>query len=144
MSLFIVVAAIPMGITIVWCYCHATSQASPAEPYYYGGHQSYRRRQEQRQQQEHQRQGSLWRPSPHQRNTNSAEEQARLNRRVRGSTSSSDMIPYNNNNSSTESMNIHEDSFEREDVQAEGKEQRLNCYQTVLHSCLQIVIFLWL
>lgn len=41
-------------------------------------------------------------------------------------------------------MNIHEDSFQREDTEAEEKEQRLNCYKNALNLCLQIVIFLWL
>lgn len=56
------------------------------------------------------------------------------------------MIPCNSSASvdSSSLMNIHEDSFEQEDVHAEDKEKRLNCYKNALHSCLQIVIFLWL
>lgn len=129
MSLFIVVAAVPMGITIVWCYCQATTPANTTERYYYGGNQSSRRGQ-----------GSLWRPAQHQQHRSREDEQQPVNRRMRGSSSSTEMLPT----SSSDSMNIHEDSFDREDVAADEKEQRLNCYKNLLNSCLQIVIFLWL
>lgn len=141
MSLFILAAAIPMGITIVWCYCHSSHTDSPKR-YYYGGQRSHQHQQRRRQEhcQQGQRQGSLWRPTNRGYGGDSAEEQTRLNR-VCGSSSSAEMIP---SSSSVDSMNIHEESFEREDAEAEDREQRLNCYKNVLNSCLQIVIFLWL
>lgn len=155
MSLFVVFAAIPMGITIVWCYCHATSpgsafESSSSSSYYYRGTRSHHhhrpprshsRRRQQYHQQQTQTTDSLWRPSC----GNSTEERAGMC----GSTSSTEMIPSSSSGAcggggGDYSMNIHESSFEVEDEEAEAKEQRLNCQKNVLNSCLQIVIFLWL
>lgn len=143
MSLFIVVAAIPMGLTIVWCYCHATSSPASAfdsssSTYYRGNRSNHRRRGRPQQQRQTQTTDSLWRPA----HGNSAEEQRGMSMTGSGSSSSSEMIPTRP--SVDYSMNIHEHSFEQEDDEAEGKELRLICQKNLLNSCLQIVIFLWL